>query len=187
MLPEVFIVCLRQPGSTRDYREDPYWEVGSFGCTGCHQTNLLNPAAKHIPNRARLAFAQGGRLGVKLVLLTPAVQVAPQGDTLEVKWKPRMPFRYADAPLLVNKRGDTDFPSFKLYVAKSKSASWLQKLSSKCRSRAQALPPAVAAELIERFDATRAKAARRLLADTYLDAIPEWASWEARSKADHPW
>ena len=42
---DVVIVCLRQPikDNPDEKRSDPFWEFGSFGCTGCHSTNLMNP------------------------------------------------------------------------------------------------------------------------------------------------
>ena len=46
----VFFVVLRQPRSKEDLRSDPFWEYRSFGRTGCHGRNLLNPktAAKRL-------------------------------------------------------------------------------------------------------------------------------------------
>src|SRR6185312_13769949 len=43
--PKVIIVMLRQPrlDSPNEMRTDPLWEFGSFGCTGCHRKNLMNP------------------------------------------------------------------------------------------------------------------------------------------------
>ena len=36
--PPVFIVHLRRPkkNDPEEMRSDPFWEFGSFGCTGCH-------------------------------------------------------------------------------------------------------------------------------------------------------
>ena len=61
----VIIVMLRRPRKN-DPRKDPFFEYGSFGLTGCHRTNLLaNKAAAG----CRLAFAQGGPSGFRLVML----------------------------------------------------------------------------------------------------------------------
>ena len=109
----VFIVVLRQPDQSdpEEKREDPFWEFGSFGSTTCHMKNLLNP--KHAKSRlegARLAFAQGGPQGFKLVMLTPKVMVNDSKKPSEVLWNPkRMPFRYSRAPLLVDEDGRSDF------------------------------------------------------------------------------
>ena len=41
MAPRVILVLLRQPSSAvTERRDDPFWEFGSFGCTGCHGRNL---------------------------------------------------------------------------------------------------------------------------------------------------
>ena len=181
----VFLVCLRQPASRKDYREDPYWEVGSFGCTGCHHTNLLHRGSNHIPPGARLAFAQGGPDGSRLVLLTPPVRVIDHGDRLEVRWKARMPFKYSAAPLLIDGQGKTDAPKLKRFISTSNSKLWRHKLSSKCRSKSEPLPDDVAAELVAVFDADYA-AGRGHLADTYLDAIPPWPAWEHWSRKHEP-
>jgi hypothetical protein len=42
MSNQVFVVMLRRPRKN-DRRSDPFWEFGSFGCTGCHGKNLLHP------------------------------------------------------------------------------------------------------------------------------------------------
>lgn len=70
----------------RGYREILLWEFGSFGSTTYHMKNLLNP--KHAKTRlegARLAFAQGGPQGFKLVMLTPKVIVNDSKKPCEVR------------------------------------------------------------------------------------------------------
>jgi hypothetical protein len=62
---------LRRPGKN-DRRTDPFWEFGSFGCTGCHEKNLLHPMNCQIRNGDRLAFVQGGKCGLRLLLVTPS-------------------------------------------------------------------------------------------------------------------
>ena len=107
----VFIVCLREPGSKTDYREDPYWEVGSFGCTGCHSRNILNPTGQHVADGARFAFAQGGSAGTRLLFVTPEIKLRSFGELTEATWQPpEMPFKYLDAPLLIDSDGETQFP-----------------------------------------------------------------------------
>jgi len=185
----VFLVCLRQPRSKTDYREDPYWELGSFGCTGCHATNLLHPGSNHIPGGARLAFAQGGPSGSRLVLLTPPVRVLAHEDRVEVRWNARMPFKYAAAPLLIDAAGNTACPKLKSFISESRSTLWRHKLSSKCRSKANPLPDDVAAELVAVFDRAYSRASTNKpgqLAGTYLDAIPRWPAWERWTRAHEP-
>jgi hypothetical protein len=103
MTPNLFIVFLRRPGR-KDGRSDPYWEFGSFGCTGCHDDNLLNPEKDHVNTGDRLAFVQGGDEGCKLLLVTPPVQRVQHGTTgVELRWnRVTQPFRYNSkhAPVL---------------------------------------------------------------------------------------
>jgi hypothetical protein len=103
MSNQTFIVILRRPGKG-DPRTDPFWEFGSFGCTGCHSKNLLHPKNCQIRSGDRLAFVQGGHLGFRLLLLTPPVErIDHAGDSprgvVELRWRPpRKPFRYNRAP-----------------------------------------------------------------------------------------
>lgn len=184
----VFIVCLREPGSETDYREDPYWEVGSFGCTGCHSRNLLNPTGQHVANGARFAFAQGGPVGTKLLFVTPEIKLRSFGELTEATWHPpEMPFKYLEAPLLIDSDGKTQFPQFKKFIRTSKAKPWRHKFSSKFRSRARRLDTLVATEIITVYERFRRKAARQDFAETYLDAIPAWPQWETWSKNHRPW
>lgn len=105
MRGKLFIVMLRRPGRN-DPRPDPYWEFGSFGITGCHRKNLLHPEHTQIRDGDRLAFVQGGHLGLRLLLITPPIKriFHPGGNPMgcvEVRWDPgRRPFRYVCAPSL---------------------------------------------------------------------------------------
>jgi hypothetical protein len=73
----VFVVYLRTPRmhDKDESRDDPFWEFGSFGCTGCHNRNLMNPKRANELHGAQLAFVQGGPAGVKLVHVTPQIKV----------------------------------------------------------------------------------------------------------------
>ena len=187
-MSSVFVVCLREPGSKTDYREDPYWETGSFGCTGCHSRNLFNPTGQHLHDGAQLAFAQGGPDGTKLLFVTPGINVRSLRDLVEAKWQPAtMPFRYADAPLLIDGSGRTDFPLFKAFISTSKSKNWRHKFSSKFRSRAQRLDIPVATQLVTTYERLRSAAPGSAFATTYLEAIPNWSQWEVWSKTNRPW
>jgi hypothetical protein len=104
----VILVVLRQPNRRPDEkRSDPFWEFGSFGCTGCHRRNLLHAVKVDVLSGVRLAFAQGGDQGFKLVFLTPPIRLRRHPGKIEAFWSPRtMPFRYDGAPLLINNEGE---------------------------------------------------------------------------------
>src|SRR5450631_2635260 len=98
---QIVIVHLRRPGRD-DPRNDPFWEFGSFGTTGCHRDNLLNPKKIHELEGVRLAFAQGGKAGFKLVFLTPRISTVKYRNLAETRWQPpSMPLKYDEAPILV--------------------------------------------------------------------------------------
>src|SRR5439155_7499498 len=170
------------------YREDPYWEVGSFGCTGCHSRNILNPTGQHVADGARFAFAQGGSAGTRLLFVTPEIKLRSFGELTEATWQPpEMPFKYLDAPLLIDSDGETQFPLFKRFIITSKAKLWRHKFSSKFRSRAQRLDTLVATEIVTIYERFRRTAAHQAFAGTYLDAIPSWPQWESWSKKHRPW
>ena len=107
----VIVVMLRQPRRYNDPRTDPLWEFGSFGCTGCHRRNLMNPRKMEELNGCRMAFAQGGDSEVRLVHVTPPVKMIHHGSFVEATWQPQdMPLAFDSAPLLVDNRGGSDFP-----------------------------------------------------------------------------
>jgi hypothetical protein len=89
---------LRRPrlDDPNEMRTDPLWEFGSFGCTGCHRANLMNPAKLTELHGARVGFAQNGPHGIKLVHLTPPIRTLHHGSFGEAKWSPaEMPLTYA--------------------------------------------------------------------------------------------
>ena len=107
--PNVFFVHLRRPRAN-DQRDDPFYEFGSFGCTGCHSSNLLHKRhVSRLEEGARLTFIQGGPDGSRLVFLTPLISVKEWPDSrrpptvlCEVNWTPaEMPLKYDKAPILV--------------------------------------------------------------------------------------
>jgi hypothetical protein len=95
--PRVIVVMLRVPKRTAgESRDDPFWEFGSFGCTGCHRHNLLNPRRSSELRGARFGFVQGGDDGLRLVHVTPPISVRSVGDICEAFWSPaEMPLTYA--------------------------------------------------------------------------------------------
>jgi len=172
----VFIIVLRQPDQSdpTEKREDPFWEFGSFGSTTCHMKNLLNPkCAKTRLEGARLAFAQGGPQGFKLVMLTPKVIVDDSKEPCEVLWKPqRMPFRYLRAPLLVDEDGRSDFEFIRRLVRRGNCTSPVSQFSSNFRTKSEPLGSAQAKALIRAYDSKFKRASRHAFAETYLDALP---------------
>jgi hypothetical protein len=94
-IDRVVIVLLRRPKprsvNPSEKRSDPFWEFGSFGVTGCHAKNLMSSRSAERLNGVRLAFAQGGTQGTRLVCLTcltPPVNFVDQGLRIEARWAP---------------------------------------------------------------------------------------------------
>lgn len=171
----VVIVLLRQPRrhDPREQRADPYWEFGSFGTTGCHAKTLTNPRRAARLDGLRLAFAQGGPLGFRLVYLTPPVEARVYEGGCEAWWAPaEMPFRYACAPLLVDNDAGSDCPCLRDEVGTVNRTTWLGRFASRYRANCTPLPAALAAELVEVYDRHRASAGPAALASTYEEALP---------------
>lgn len=170
--PKVFFVHLRRPGRD-DRRDDPFYEFGSFGCTKCHSKNLMHPAKAEELRGARLAFIQGGHLGSRLVFLTPTITVQVWKDNCEARWKPwDMPFKYAEAPILVWHDRRSDFSMVRDFVSKTRRPTDESRLSSKFRSRKSPLSPELAQEVVEVYERLRAGAPDSAIALTYDEALP---------------
>jgi len=167
-------------------RTDPFWEFGSFGLTGCHRKNLLKKRTAENLEGKRLAFVQGRKGGTRLVLLTPQISVEKHGDSrFEIKWKrktgkPKMPFRYDCAPIIVQnqKEGDyrTNFENF-IHAVLGERRSWGRttaegQFSSKFRSNTRSLDESFAREIICNYELLRKKARKSEIATSYLDALP---------------
>jgi len=173
--PKVIIVVLRRPNLAcpDEMRTDPLWEFGSFGCTRCHARNLMNPRKIRLLRGARLAFAQGGHKGFKLVHLTPPIEVISYGDFAEAKWFPaKMPFKYTKAPLLIHNSGDSDFPLLRRFIESANRSSWEAKFASRFRSRRAALDADMAKEIIDVFEREANTERTDLFALTYIEALP---------------
>src|SRR5687767_7698431 len=107
----VYFVYLRRPSRMDDRRNDPFWEFGSFGKTGCHSRNLLHPKKSPLEDGDRLAFLQGGNQEIRVIGLTPPIEVARAGTRIELRWdKSYRPLPYSAAPLLISNNEETDFP-----------------------------------------------------------------------------
>lgn len=163
----VIIVVLRQPSSDDDARKDPFFEFGSFGLTGCHASNLLHDKAA---DGARLAFAQGGPLGFRLVTLTPPVKIEAWAERREARWTPgAMPLPYAASPLLIDNAGDSDVPGLAPLIKDVLRETPVAKFASAFRSRKRALDPAVTRQVVAVW--TRATQRSRR-AEAYWEALP---------------
>jgi hypothetical protein len=134
----VLIVMLRRPVLTRpnEMRSDPFWEFGSFGCTGCHRRNLLSPRRAAELEGKRLAFAQGGPNGIRLVHLTPSISVVHHSIGCELRWRPHeMPLKYSAAPTIIDNREVTDTPAIFREIGGVRRSTPVAKFASKFRSR----------------------------------------------------
>lgn len=187
MKPKRIIICtLREPGKscgdTRDgeYRRDPFWEFGSFGWTGCHAKITMHCYRMKSLQGVRLAFAQAGSEGRKLVYITPQIEVCKtQGGCIEAIWKPaEMPLCYAKAPVLAGRDGHSDFPHLQKFLMAAGSPSLLSKFHSRFSGRNkplgerlesdQDLELKIAAELVVAYKASRNEAS---IAKTWIEAI----------------
>jgi len=175
----VIIVHLRRPKNAADEsRSDPFWEYGSFGITGCHTTNLMNPRNACKLGGVRLAFAQGGKQGTRLVHLTPPVEIVghpshPEAKCLEAKWSPpRWPFRYGSAPILASNHAKSDFPKLAASLKAVRRNTAESKFASKYRTSATYLDDRLGSELIAVYTEKRKGAPASQIARSYVDALP---------------
>lgn len=163
----VIVVMLRRPGK-QDFRTDPLFEFGSFGLTGCHRANLLSDCAAA---GCRLAFAQGGPEGFRLVFLTPPIDVRELGDRHEASWSPaEMPLRYTDAPLLIDNLGHSDIPGLHEHIDDVRRESWVARFSSAFRSRKTPLPADIGSAIAEVWQ--RAVETGGTRATAYWESLP---------------
>jgi hypothetical protein len=176
--PKVIIVLLRRPKpklkDPNETRADPFWEFGSFGCTGCHGRNIMNPKKIHSLKGARFAFAQGGNEGFKLVHLSPPInKIVSCKNSTEAKWSPKkMPFKYCQAPLLINNDGDSDFPLLIKFIKHTDRSTWVSKFSSRFRSRSKPVEIELANEIIKKFEKVTDSSKPNSFAKNYTDALP---------------
>ena len=154
--PKVFFVHLPPESASKnpdEQRDDPFYEVGSFGCTKCHSKNFLHPNHADELRGARLAFVQGGQLGSRLVFLTPPVTVKVWKNNCEVRWTPaEMPFKYKEAPVLVSNVGQADFRLVKQFALESDGTKIEGRFCSKIRSKAKPLKPKLAHEVVKVYE-----------------------------------
>lgn len=169
----VVLVMLRQPrlDDPNEMRTDALWEFGSFGCTGCHRRNLMNPRRLTELNGVSLGFAQNGPLGVKLVHVTPPVKMLHHGNFAEAKWSPaKMPLSYDSAPTLVNNYGFSDVPELLDMISDVRRGSPVAQFASKFRSRRSPVPNAVGNRMLEVYEKFRRDGG--CVSESYVDALP---------------
>ncbi len=172
--PRVVIVHLRRPTSdVGEMRSDPFWEFGSFGCTKCHGKNLMHVRNVSNLEGVRLAFAQGGPSGFRLVLLSTPVIVKKWRDRCEVRWAPaEMPFRYDAAPVLVKNDGYSDFSLLKKLVSTAHRRTLEGKFSSRFRSRKTPLNAELSREMMLVYKRLRGAARAAAISCSYEQALP---------------
>jgi hypothetical protein len=170
--PRVIVVLLRRPRQEADERRDaPFWEFGSFGCTGCHRRNLMNPRRANELKGARFAFVQGGDDGYRLVHVTPLISVRHMANICEAVWSPEeMPLTYATAPLVIDNLGRSDIPLLAGLASGVRRSTALGKFASAFRSRREPLPVEVAAQVLSTFNQFRKETAE--VASSYDEAMP---------------
>lgn len=174
--PRIFFVHLRRPDKSDPYeqRADPFYEFGSFGCTGCHSKNLLHPRNARKLEGARLAFVQGGTEGSRLVFLTPPITITVRNESCEARWKQEeMPFKYTAAPILIHNDGSSDFETVRRFILSRKNSQTLEsRLASLLRSRTQETSEQMATQIVAVYTNMRADVPRSAIAKHYEEALP---------------
>ena len=164
---------LRRPNKNDqgEMRSDPFWEFGSFGCTGCHRRNLLSPKRAKELEGLRLAFAQGGPEGMKLVHLTPTVSLVRHSIGFELKWTPpEMPLTYRSAPTIVDNRKYSDAKAILREIGGVFRSTHVGKFASKFRARREPVDLELARELEKAYKKCRRR--KGAIAKHYKDALP---------------
>lgn len=188
----LFFVFLRRPYESDDRRNDPFWEFGSFGVTGCHSKNLLNPSAQNLIVGDRLVFLQGGNGEIRVVGVTPNIAeikvwqpIGYDRKLLEVRWDSSYrSLPYEEAPLLVsNHHSPTgQFPAVNSILASVNRSTLVAKAASKFRTSIQPLPEPLAKEILTWFDRPGLPKTAR-----YIDSVaPSWSSWH-KNAVDQQW
>jgi hypothetical protein len=175
MSSTVIIVMLRKPkrADPSERRSDPFYELGSYGCTGCHGDTLLHHRNRETLKGARLAFAQGGSGSIKLVCLTPPIQTRECGGHLEALWDPASGrfFRYKSAPTLASNSAEPDFPSLAADYNRANRPTPMARFASCFRSRVQPLDPGIAKEIVEVFERFKNEARDEDFAKQYWETM----------------
>ena len=172
-LGALILVLLRQPMSNpEEMRSEPFWEFGSFGLTGCHSRNLMNPKKSSELHGKQLGFVQGGDKGMKLVLVTPPIKVQNHGSLVEALWDAEMPLTYDSAPTLIDNQDNTDFPEIRkrIHIDDTNRTTFIGKFTSRFRSRRKPLSQDVSAKIVKTYRKVRETSG--IIATTYIQALP---------------
>ena len=169
--PRIIVVLLRRPKRNQrdERRDDPFWEVGSFGCTGCHGRNLMTPKRSHLLDGAQFAFVQGGDRGFRLVHVTPPISTNGMGPICEANWSPPLPLTYATAPVVVDDECRSDIPLLAALTRNVRRPTPVSRFASAFRSRRLPLAGEVGAQVLavyDRFGKTG------IVAKSYEQALP---------------
>jgi hypothetical protein len=171
-MAKVIFVHLRNPAS-KDQRHDPFWEFGSFGLTKCHKKNLMNPRKYRDLEGARLAFAQGGKGEMRLVLLRPPVRVHCHKGGIEVTWQPaEMPLTFESAPILMRNQGrHSDFSLLEQSLRSVGRETPVAKFSVSFRSRRTPVDDDLARQVADIYH-THRRSPLATIAESYAYARP---------------
>jgi hypothetical protein len=152
---KIHVAFLRKPRGLGDKREDPMWEFGAFGLTGCHSHNLLNPNNCVLADGARILFIQGGRGELRAVGLTPPIRVVIREvvPPCYIQWdKNYRPIPFDLAPILIDNKGNTHFPAMQEFLQDVNRSTLVAKAASKLRSRTASLDGMFSQQIINLFD-----------------------------------
>lgn len=148
----LYFVFLRRPVKNSDRRNDPFWEFGSFGKTGCHSTNLLNSQRSPLSIGDQLAFLQGGASEIRVVGLSPPITFGGSTGRMEIKWNEKYrPIPYLYAPLLINNAGASKFSGAAAMLKDTNRSTWCGAAGSRLRSRTSAIDQPLANQIINYF------------------------------------
>ena len=152
-------------------RTDPLWEFGSFGCTRCHQRNLMSPRRADELRGNLLAFAQGGDSEVRLVHVTPPIRIEHHGLFAEAKWLPaQMPLAYESAPILVDNYLGSDVPALFEMLKEGGRSTPVGQFASNFRARRRPLPADIGRQFVAVYRGFRQRGAT--VSQHYTDSLP---------------
>jgi hypothetical protein len=179
----LYFTFLRQPRSIDDRREDPFWEAGSFGRTGCHGKNLMSPQRSPLRVGDRMAFLQGGDGEIRIVGLTPPITTAAVGTRMEALWDDSYrPIPYEQAPILIHNEGYTDFPAILPFLEGTARSTYVGAAGSRLRSRTRPMNDAISNQVLAWFQQSRHARVER-----YIEAVSSPSSRWFKAAATRDW
>ena len=143
----------------------------------------MNPKKVDEIRGVRLAFAQGGHEGFKLVFLTPPIEIKRYPDICEARWTPnhkRMALKYSNAPTLINNelgnngyKYTTNFPLLKSEIKSVNRPTPVAKFASKFRTRRYHVSDKVARQIIKIYEKRIRKGGAQQFLIRYEEALPK--------------